>query len=54
MITDELKEKLPPTDSRLRPDMRLMEDGKMEEAGKIKHLLEEKQRERRKFMEKNK
>ncbi|XP_015787070.1 oxysterol-binding protein 2 [Tetranychus urticae] len=33
-----------PTDSRLRPDQRLMEDGKWDEANQIKGLLEEKQR----------
>jgi oxysterol-binding protein 1 len=33
-----------PTDSRLRPDQRLMEEGKWEEANKEKLRLEEKQR----------
>jgi len=33
-----------PTDSRLRPDLRLMEEGEMDEADKVKVLLEEKQR----------
>ncbi|XP_015786978.1 oxysterol-binding protein 1 [Tetranychus urticae] len=33
-----------PTDSRLRPDQRLMEDGKWDEANQIKGFLEEKQR----------
>uniref|UniRef100_A0A0K0FNW0 Oxysterol-binding protein n=1 Tax=Strongyloides venezuelensis TaxID=75913 RepID=A0A0K0FNW0_STRVS len=33
-----------PTDSRLRPDQRLMENGDWDEANKVKNLLEEKQR----------
>lgn len=33
-----------PTDSRLRPDLRLMEEGSMDEADRVKTLLEEKQR----------
>lgn len=36
---------LPPTDSRLRPDLRLYESGKVDEASAEKHRLEEKQRE---------
>ena len=31
-LPDELREKLPPTDSRLRPDMRELENGDMEAA----------------------
>lgn len=33
-----------PTDSRLRPDQRLMEDGRWQEANQVKQQLEEKQR----------
>lgn len=40
---------LAPSDSRLRPDLRLYEDGRVEEAETIKKELEEKQRHRRKF-----
>uniref|UniRef100_A0A0A9W540 Oxysterol-binding protein-related protein 6 n=2 Tax=Lygus hesperus TaxID=30085 RepID=A0A0A9W540_LYGHE len=39
---------LPPTDTRFRPDQRLLEEGKLEEAEKIKMQLEQAQRERRK------
>ncbi|CAJ0941006.1 unnamed protein product, partial [Mesorhabditis belari] len=41
-----------PTDSRLRPDQRLMEDGKWDEANKRKMDIEDKQRSRRKEREK--
>ncbi|KAJ8335051.1 hypothetical protein SKAU_G00406900 [Synaphobranchus kaupii] len=43
---------LPPTDTRLRPDQRLLEEGKVNESDKKKDEVEEKQRERRKVMEK--
>lgn len=43
--------KLPPTDSRLRPDQRAAEDGDFDEAEILKAKLEEAQRERRKVME---
>ena len=43
-----MKEKLPPTDSRLRPDQRALEQGDTETAIKEKHRLEESQRARRK------
>lgn len=43
--------KLPPTDSRLRPDQRAVELGDLEEAEVVKARLEEKQRERRKALE---
>ncbi|KAJ3588878.1 hypothetical protein NHX12_009732 [Muraenolepis orangiensis] len=39
---------LPPTDCRLRPDIRAMENGLMDEAGQEKERLEQKQRESRK------
>jgi oxysterol-binding protein-related protein 3/6/7 len=32
LLTDELKDKLPPTDSRMRPDVRAWEEGKVDEA----------------------
>lgn len=50
-ITDLEKGKLPPTDCRLRPDQRLAEDGKLDEAEDWKRKLEEAQRERRRVLE---
>ncbi|ORX60141.1 Oxysterol-binding protein [Piromyces finnis] len=44
-ITPDIKDKLPPTDTRLRPDQRLYEDGKADEAGNEKERLEQRQRE---------
>lgn len=44
----DLAQKLCPTDSRLRPDIRLMEEGQIERAAEEKTRLEEKQREARK------
>ncbi|KAK2170334.1 hypothetical protein LSH36_3g14027, partial [Paralvinella palmiformis] len=41
---NELEEGVSLTDSRLRPDQRLMEEGRWDEANKVKILLEEKQR----------
>ncbi|KAI9114426.1 hypothetical protein K1719_014654 [Acacia pycnantha] len=43
-ITPELREKLPPTDSRLRPDQRYLENGLYEMANAEKLRLEQKQR----------
>ena len=43
-INDEMRKSLPPTDTRLRPDQRLMEEAKYDEAAEEKHRLEEKQR----------
>lgn len=43
--------KLPPTDSRLRPDQRALEDGDVDRAEKVKVELEEAQRARRREME---
>lgn len=40
-----------PTDSRRRPDQRLMEEGRWDEANKTKVILEEKQRAARKKRE---
>ncbi|XP_077474987.1 oxysterol-binding protein-related protein 7-like isoform X2 [Stigmatopora argus] len=51
-LTPELKAVLPPTDTRFRPDQRLLEDGKVAEADQKKDAVEEKQRERRKAMAK--
>ncbi|GFR94094.1 oxysterol-binding protein [Elysia marginata] len=42
---------LPPTDTRFRPDQRLMEEGKLAEAESEKHRLENSQRDRRKNRE---
>ena len=50
-LSDELREKLPPTDSRLRPDQRALENGDTENAVREKHRLEEAQRARRKAMQ---
>jgi Oxysterol-binding protein len=41
---NEPEEGVAPTDSRLRPDQRLMEDGQWDEANTVKLRLEEKQR----------
>ena len=40
-----------PTDSRLRPDQRLMEEGAWDEANDVKVKLEEKQRQKRREKE---
>lgn len=50
-ITSLEKGKLPPTDSRLRPDQRFAEEGKLDEAEGWKVKLEEAQRSRRKQLE---
>ncbi|MCO5593728.1 hypothetical protein L7F22_047745 [Adiantum nelumboides] len=44
-LTPELRDSLPPTDSRFRPDQRGLEDGDLEKATPEKIRLEEKQRE---------
>lgn len=49
-----MKEKLPVTDSRLRPDQRALENGDLETASKEKHNVEEYQRKQRKDREKSK
>ncbi|TKY73762.1 Oxysterol-binding protein-related protein 1C [Spatholobus suberectus] len=51
-ITPGLKEKLPPTDSRLRPDQRCLENGQHEMANSEKLRLEQRQRQARKMQEK--
>ncbi|KAI1389447.1 Oxysterol-binding protein-domain-containing protein [Hypoxylon trugodes] len=52
-ITPIEKGRLPPTDTRLRPDQRLVEQGKFDEAEEWKVALEEAQRARRRDMETN-
>jgi len=47
-MTADLKGKLPPTDSRYRPDVRALEEGNLDFAEAEKDRLEELQRERRK------
>ncbi|XP_076616222.1 oxysterol-binding protein-related protein 7 isoform X2 [Chaetodon auriga] len=51
-LTPDLKPLLPPTDSRLRPDQRMLEEGKVEESDRKKDDIEEFQRERRKELSK--
>ncbi|KAI8995464.1 Oxysterol-binding protein-domain-containing protein [Trametes punicea] len=46
-ITPDLEGKLPPTDSRYRPDVRALEDGELETAEREKQRVEDLQRERR-------
>ncbi|KAE9614215.1 hypothetical protein Lal_00016713 [Lupinus albus] len=50
-LTPGLKEKLPPTDSRLRPDQRHLENGEYEKANIEKQRLEKRQRMSRKMQE---
>ncbi|KAK2659621.1 hypothetical protein Ddye_006154 [Dipteronia dyeriana] len=50
-LTSELKVKLPPTDSRLRPDQRHLENGEYEMANSEKLRLEQRQRQARKMQE---
>ena len=50
-VTELEEGRLPPTDSRLRPDQRLVEEGRVEEAETVKKGLEERQRARRKVLE---
>ncbi|KAG9288503.1 hypothetical protein G9A89_015709 [Geosiphon pyriformis] len=52
-ITPDIVEFLPNTDTRFRPDQRLFEQGKVEEAEKEKLRIEQKQRDFRKQLEKN-
>ena len=49
-LTDNLKKKLPPTDTRLRPDLSFWEAGNIEEANKWKTILEGNQRKRRQIL----
>lgn len=48
---NEIEDGIAPTDSRLRPDQHVMEGGDFDEANRLKALLEEKQRERRRKRE---
>lgn len=52
-LSDSLKPRLPPTDSRFRPDQRALENGDFKTAATEKHRLEEKQRLVRRFNEHN-
>jgi len=47
-LHEEDRAKLPPTDSRLRPDIRKLEEGDLDGAAEFKHEMEEKQRTARK------
>ena len=51
-MSAELRQKLPPTDSRLRPDQRALENGDLKFASSEKQRIEEKQRSMRKAREK--
>ncbi|XP_060210178.1 oxysterol-binding protein-related protein 1B-like [Lycium barbarum] len=51
-LSPDLEEKLPPTDSRLRPDQRLLENGEYETANSEKLRLEQRQRQASKMQEK--
>jgi len=53
-LTEGIKEKLPQTDSRLRPDIRLLEQGDIDTAAVEKNRLEEKQRSARRDRKKKK
>lgn len=48
---NEMDDSVAPTDSRRRPDQRLMEDGEWDEANEVKSQLEDKQRKARKKAE---
>ncbi|KAK9228676.1 hypothetical protein WN944_021630 [Citrus x changshan-huyou] len=50
-LSPELKEKLPPTDSRLRPDQRCLENGEYDMANAEKLRLEQRQRQARTMQE---
>ncbi|CAG2120161.1 unnamed protein product, partial [Medioppia subpectinata] len=52
-LTPELRKVLPPTDTRFRPDQRLLEEGDIQRAESVKLQLEQQQRERRKDREQN-
>lgn len=51
LTLNESEEGMAPTDSRRRPDQRLMEDGRWDEANSEKQRLEEKQRSARRERE---
>jgi hypothetical protein len=48
-----MKKYLAPTDSRLRPDQRALENGDLKLAAEVKNMLEEKQRAVRRYNEKH-
>jgi hypothetical protein len=50
-VTDIERGRLPPTDSRLRPDQQALEGGEIDRAEALKARLEERQRSRRKVLE---
>mgnify|MGYP004701227991 FL=1 len=50
-LPERLKEWLPPTDTRLRPDQRAMEEGRYDDASDDKNRVEQKQRARRRERE---
>ncbi|PLN77706.1 Oxysterol-binding protein-domain-containing protein [Aspergillus taichungensis] len=52
-LPEGLKEHLPPTDTRLRPDQRAMEEGEYDLAAEEKHRVEEKQRAKRRERDMN-
>lgn len=52
LMSENMKKLLPPTDSRLRPDIRLWERGLAKEAGAEKTRLEKNQRDRKKIIKK--
>lgn len=52
-LPEDLKKRLPISDSRLRPDQRALENGEYDLAASEKHRLEEKQRAARKFRAEN-
>ncbi|XP_016318360.1 oxysterol-binding protein-related protein 6-like [Sinocyclocheilus anshuiensis] len=52
-LCPELKELLPPTDARFRPDQRYLEEGNVQMASAEKQRIEEQQRNRRKWLEEN-
>ncbi|KAL3472413.1 Oxysterol-binding protein-domain-containing protein [Aspergillus californicus] len=52
-LTESLRSHLPPTDTRLRPDQRAMEEGEYDLAATEKHRVEEKQRAKRRERETN-
>jgi hypothetical protein len=53
-LDESTRERLAPTDSRLRPDVRCLEEGDIDAAAAEKNRLEEKQREARKLRKKQK
>ena len=50
-LSEDCKDLIPPTDSRLRPDQRAFEEGNVDKAEQLKQKLEEAQRSRRKKLE---